>query len=55
MLLDKIKLKDKKLCTKAELVNEVISHKPEVLVTMGAGDIDRLIEPIKNALSQKIA
>lgn len=55
MLLNKIHIADKKLCTKAELVDEVTSHLPEVLVTMGAGDIDRLVEPLKNALLKKIA
>jgi len=55
MLLDKINLKNKKLCSKAELVNEITSHIPEVLVTMGAGDIDRLVEPLKNALLKKTA
>jgi UDP-N-acetylmuramate--alanine ligase len=53
MLLDKVKIKNKKLCTKAELIDEVTSHLPEVLVTMGAGDIDRLVEPLKNALLKK--
>ena len=55
ILLDKIKLKNKKLCTKAELIDEVVSHLPEVLVTMGAGDIDRLVEPLKIALLKKTA
>lgn len=55
MLLDKIKLKNKRLCTKAELVDIVTSNMPEVLVTMGAGDIDRLVEPLKNALLKKTA
>jgi UDP-N-acetylmuramate--alanine ligase len=55
MLLDKIKISNKKLCTKTELINEITSHLPEVLVTMGAGDIDRLVEPLKNALLKKTA
>jgi UDP-N-acetylmuramate--alanine ligase len=55
MLLDKVKIRNKKLCSKAELINEVTSDMPEVLVTMGAGDIDRLVEPLKNALLNKIA
>lgn len=54
-LLEKVNIKNKKLCTKAELVHEVISNMPEVLVTMGAGDIDRLVEPLKNALLKKTA
>ena len=55
MLLNKVNIKNKKLCSKAELVNEVIANMPEVLVTMGAGDIDRLVEPLKNALLKKTA
>lgn len=55
MLLNKVKIKNKKLCSKAELVDEVTSNMPEVLVTMGAGDIDRLVEPLKNALLKKTA
>jgi len=55
MLLEKVNIKNKKLCSKTELIDEVTSHMPEVLVTMGAGDIDRLVEPLKNALMKKIA
>ncbi len=55
MLLDKVNIKNKKLCSKSELVNEVIANMPEVLVTMGAGDIDRLVEPLKIALLKKTA
>lgn len=55
MLLNKIKIKSKKLCSKAELIDEVTSHLPEVLVTMGAGDIDGLVGPLKNALLKKTA
>jgi len=54
MLLGKITTKDKKLSTKEELVNDVINEMPEVLITMGAGDIDRLVEPLKDALLKKI-
>jgi UDP-N-acetylmuramate--alanine ligase len=54
MLLDKINVKDKKLCTKEELVDVISDDMPEVLITMGAGDIDRLVQPIKNALLQKV-
>jgi UDP-N-acetylmuramate--alanine ligase len=50
MLLDRIACKNKKLCTKQELVAELCSRKLEVLLTVGAGDIDMLVEPIKNAL-----
>ncbi len=50
MLLDKISLKNKYLCTKEELIPLLRKLRPELLLTMGAGDIDRLVEQIKNAL-----
>jgi len=54
MLLGKITTRNKKLCSKEELVSEVVKDMPEVLVTMGAGDIDRLVELLKNALLKKL-
>lgn len=49
-LLDKMKLKDKKLMSKEQVLEEIRLNKKEVLVTMGAGDIDSLIEPIEKTL-----
>jgi hypothetical protein len=34
-------------------VNEITKRKIEVLLTMGAGDIDTFVEPIKNSLLKK--
>ncbi|AUD04630.1 UDP-N-acetylmuramate--L-alanine ligase [Spirosoma pollinicola] len=42
--------KTKKKCTKAELLDVVREVKPSLLVTIGAGDIDQLLVPLKNAL-----
>jgi UDP-N-acetylmuramate--alanine ligase len=51
MLLNKIKL-DKKQVVKKEMLLDVIkSNKIEVLLTMGAGDIDQFCEPIQQLLS----
>ena len=50
MLLRKVTIKNKSISTKAELVSELRQRKLEVLLTMGAGDIDKLVEPIKNEL-----
>lgn len=50
MLLNKIHLRNKSICQKNDLVNTIINRKVEVLLTMGAGDIDTFIEPIKNQL-----
>ncbi len=50
LLLRKMKSKNKMLCAKADLINEINKRKPEVLLTLGAGDIDMLIEPLKNSI-----
>lgn len=50
MLLDKMRSPDKMLCQKNELLEEIGKRDIEVLLTMGAGDIDTFVEPIKNKL-----
>ena len=49
-LLDKISLDKKWLVQKAELLPTIERLKPQVLVTMGAGDIDRFVEPIEKMM-----
>ena len=51
VLLDKIQSNNKCLLTKSELPEYIASHKPEVLLTLGAGDIDMLLEPIRQKLT----
>ena len=51
LLLDKIDLEDKEIVGKEEVLNRVKKEKPELLVTVGAGDIDTLIQPLKNIMS----
>lgn len=46
MILDKMKLADKRLCRKDEITGILSGGSYEVLVTMGAGDIDALAGPI---------
>jgi UDP-N-acetylmuramate--alanine ligase len=53
MLLGKVKLKNKKICRKKDLPAELISGKPEVLMTLGAGDIDQLVRPIRELFLNK--
>jgi len=50
-LLKKVKLKEKQLLTKNEVLDFVSNKKPGVLLSLGAGDIDQLVNPIKNILS----
>lgn len=50
-LLDKVGLSDKKICQKTELISLIDSKKPELLITMGAGDIDRFVEPLEKLIA----
>ncbi len=49
-LLNKLTLKTKLLVEKSDLVNAVLSLSPEIVLMLGAGDIDRLVKPLANAL-----
>ena len=50
-LLEKIKSSTKKLISKEQIISEVKAQNPEVLVTMGAGDIGLEVMKIKNEMS----
>ena len=46
IIYDKIKNENKQLCTKDEVLKILSSKDLEVLITMGAGNIDKLVDPI---------
>ena len=48
MLLNKVQLDAKSVMTKEVLLDNLKKNKRKVLVTLGAGDIDQLVEPIKS-------
>jgi len=50
-LLDKITLAASKVYSKEEVLQYVSEEKPELLLTVGAGDIDTLIQPLKTSLT----
>lgn len=52
MLLKKIRSQNKTLCSKKNLIKELILRNPEVLLTLGAGDIDQLVSPIIKAFEK---
>lgn len=54
MLLEKIRMKNKKLVSKKELVKEIKERELDVLITLGAGDIDTLVEPIAKELLSRV-
>lgn len=49
-LLKKIPSNNKMVCRKEDLIDELIKRKLDVLITIGAGDIDQLVEPIEKSL-----
>ncbi|BAU56026.1 UDP-N-acetylmuramate--L-alanine ligase [Mucilaginibacter gotjawali] len=50
MILGRMKLQNKRKCGKQEAVEIVKNEKPGLLLTVGAGDIDQLVQPLKHAL-----
>ncbi len=50
MILDQMKMLNKRKCGKQEAIDIVQFEKPELLLTVGAGDIDQLVQPLKYAL-----
>jgi len=52
-LLEKINLENKRLLSPEEVLDVITDEAPELVVTVGAGDIDRLVKPIKTILESK--
>ncbi len=50
MVLDRMTLLNKRKCGKQEAIELMQIEKPELLLTVGAGDIDQLVQPLKSAL-----
>ncbi len=50
MVLNKMKINNKQVLDKEQVLDWIKNNKTELLITAGAGDIDTLVEPIKNIL-----
>ena len=50
MLLERIRMDKKMILSKQEVLSRLSEQKPEVLLTLGAGDIDKLVNPIETLL-----
>lgn len=50
LILSKMKLWNKRKCGKQEAIQIIENEKPELLLTVGAGDIDQLVQPLKKVL-----
>lgn len=55
MIYEHVSIDDKKILQKKELLEEIASRDTDILVTFGAGDIDRMVTPIENLLKEKYA
>ena len=51
VIYDNVKLQNKELCDKKDLLNKLKNRHVEILLTLGAGDIDQFVEPIKMLLT----
>ena len=51
MLLEICKNKNRDLCSKEDVLNIVSKRKMDILLTLGAGDISSLVNPIKEVLN----
>jgi UDP-N-acetylmuramate--alanine ligase len=52
LLASKMKLADKQLLEKEEMLDWIKSNRPSLVVMAGAGDIDALVKPVKTILEQ---
>lgn len=52
LLISKMKLADKKLMEKEEMLEWIKTKQPSLVVMAGAGDIDALVKPVKTILEQ---
>ena len=53
IIFSKMELKKKQIVSKENLLETIDKMKPEILITFGAGDIDRFIEPITRMLKKR--
>jgi UDP-N-acetylmuramate--alanine ligase len=54
ILFDRVNLIHKKLIQKDDLLGEIRKQRPDVLLTLGAGDIDQFVEPITKMLAEPV-
>ena len=51
--INQINNQNKQLISKSDLLNVAESLKPGIILMMGAGDIDTLVEPVSEILKRK--
>ena len=53
IIFNKVKNADKVMLKKEEVIPYLEKNQPEFILTLGAGDIDKLVEPITKFIKQK--
>jgi len=53
LILDRIDISEKAIVSKEVLIEQVVNSDCQAIVVLGAGDIDRLVQPLANALSER--
>lgn len=53
IIFDKVTIPNKRMCSKEELLNVVAATDCDVVLMVGAGNIDRLVEPVKEILCKQ--
>ena len=53
IIFDQVKIGKKQLCPKEKLLDLLRKKPVEILLTMGAGDIDRFVDPIKKLIASR--
>jgi UDP-N-acetylmuramate--alanine ligase len=54
IIFDKVTIRNKILCQRGDVISELKKKKVEALLTLGAGDIDQLVEPITKYLLKHV-
>lgn len=52
IIFDHVGIKDKVLCTTEQVLDELKKRSPDVVLTLGAGNIDQLVKPIREYLQK---
>ena len=53
IIFDKVTIRNKRILSDKQIIKEIESKNFEVLLTLGAGDIDKLVEPIESIFKDK--
>jgi UDP-N-acetylmuramate--alanine ligase len=55
MILDLVRIGSKSICPRELIISKVLDSDANVILTLGAGDIDQLVKPLANALISKFS